>query len=72
MVNYSTNVDKVLSYKELIKHLHYLPNIPNAIPYVHSYYKKYWGFCLKYNEFKKLNKKGKFKVKIDSNFKKGT
>ena len=71
VVNYSTNVDKVLSYKELIKHLHYLPNIPNAIPYVHSYYKKYWGFCLKYNEFKKLNKKGKFKVKIDSNFKKG-
>tara|TARA_B100000795_G_scaffold258415_1_gene232470 strand:+ start:761 stop:2083 length:1323 start_codon:yes stop_codon:yes gene_type:complete len=71
IVNYSDSVDKIVSYKELVKHLHYLPKIPNAIPYLHSYYKKYWGFCLKYNQFKKLNKKGKFKVKIDSSFKKG-
>lgn len=38
---------------------------------MHSYYKKYWGFCLTYNQFKKLNKRDKYKVKIDSSFKKG-
>ncbi len=71
VVNYSTKIDKTVSFKELNQHLHYLPKLPNAIPYVTSYYKKYWGFCLKYNQYKKLNKKAKFKVKIDSNFKKG-
>ena len=71
MVNYSEKVNKTISYKELVKHLHYLPDLPNAIPYMHSYYKKYWGFCLNYNQFKKLNKKVKYKVKIDSSFKRG-
>ena len=40
--------------------------MPNAIPYVTSYYKKFWGFCIKYNEFKNLPKKGKYKVFINS------
>ncbi len=71
VVNYSEKVNKTISYKELVKHLHYLPDLPNAIPYMHSYYKKYWGFCLNYNQFKKLNKKVKYKVKIDSSFKRG-
>ena len=39
------------------------------MPYVTDYYKKRWGFCLSENE-KKLPK-GKYKVFIDSNFKKG-
>ncbi len=71
VVNYSTKINKTISFKELNQHLHYLPNLPNAIPYVTSYYKKYWGFCLKYNQYKKLNKQAKYKVKIDTNFKKG-
>ena len=45
--------------------------MPNAIPYITSYYKKRWGFCLTYNHFKKLNKNIKYEVKIDSLFKKG-
>ena len=44
--------------------------MPNAIPYRTSYYKKDWGFCISYNDYKKLNKK-KYEVKINTKFKKG-
>ena len=70
LVGYSYPINKIMNYKELIKNLYYLKDQPNAIPYVTSYYKKAWGFCLAYNEFKKL-KKGKYKVVIDSNIFKG-
>ena len=43
--------------------------MPNAIPYITSYYKKRWGFCLSYNHLKKL--KMKLHFKIDSSLKKG-
>lgn len=70
LVGYSYPINKIMNYNELIKNLYYLKDQPNAIPYVTSYYKKAWGFCLAYNEFKKL-KKGKYKVVIDSNIFKG-
>ena len=54
----------------LKKHIFTLPKQPNLIPYVTSYYKKNWGFCLSYHEFKKL-KNNKYKVFIDSKLKKG-
>ena len=48
-----------------------MPNQPNAIPYVTSYYSKTWGFCVSHN-FKKKLKKGKYKVFIDSKHFKGS
>ena len=71
VINYSDKVDKVCNYNELKKHLYTLPKIPNAIPYVHSYYDRKWGFALKHNQFKKLNKKGSYRVVIKSSFKNG-
>ena len=41
-------------------------DLPEAIPYVTSYYKPYWGFCLSYNQYKKLNRNGKYRVYIKS------
>ncbi len=70
IVGYSEAIDRTLSFDELKNHLHYLPNLPQAIPYVTSYYKKNWGFCLSYEKFKTL-KNQKYKVKIDSNHSKG-
>ena len=57
MVNYSIPVNKKVTLEELKKHLYTLPELPNAIPYVTSYYKRQWGFCIKYNEYLKDNVK---------------
>ena len=70
VVGYSKYINKNLTLKELKKKIHYLKKQPNAIPYVTSYYKRDWGFCLEYNKFKKLEK-GTYKVFIDSKFKQG-
>ena len=56
--------------KDLKKNLYSKSSFPTAIPYVTSYYKKTWGFCLSYNQLKKL-KNGLYEIKIKSNFKNG-
>lgn len=72
VVNYSTPVDKELTFEELDSHLHYKKELPQAIPYITSYYKKRWGFCLKYDTYKGLPRDGMYRVKIDSSLKKGS
>ena len=72
VVNYSEPVDLILTKTELIKKIFFLKNFPTAIPYITSYYKKRWGFCVSYNFFKKklikYKNNDKFRVKIISNF----
>lgn len=70
VVGYSSPIKKVLSLNTLKKKLHSIKKLPNAIPYITTYYKKDWGFCITENEKKKL-KSGKYKVVIDSKFIKG-
>ena len=71
LLGYSKKINEILSYKKLKKNIFYSKENPNAIPYFTSYYKKKWGFCLSYNKFKKLNKKSRYKVVIDSSHFKG-
>ena len=66
VMGYSTPINEIMSYDQLKNNLYYLKDQPNAIPYVTSYYKKRWGFCLSYNDFKSLDKKSKYKVVVDS------
>ena len=66
LVNYSTPINKTISFNELNKHLFYLEEKPKAIPYRTSYYKKNWGFCLSYNQYLTLDKNETYHVFIDS------
>ncbi|MDF2452225.1 MAG: hypothetical protein K0S26_1729 [Bacteroidota bacterium] len=72
VVNYSTPVNQEMNYEELVKYLYTLERLPDAIPYITSYYKEKWGFCLSKNEFDKLPKNGTYKVVIDSELKLGS
>src|SRR3989338_247183 len=65
VLNYSMPVDKKLSLKELKKHLHTIPEHPDWIPYLSSYYQENWGFCLSHKQFLKL-KEDTYSVYIDS------
>ena len=42
--------------QSIIKKIYFNKDKPNSIPYVTSYYKKDWGFCMSLNDFKKLKK----------------
>ena len=55
-MGYSIPINKKVSFSELKKHLFFDTKQKNAIPYKTSYYKKNWGFCIKYNDFKRLKK----------------
>ncbi len=68
VVGYSAPVDEVMEFEELDKHLYSLPTQPEAVPYVTSYYKKRWGFCLTENLRNRLRAApgAKYHVKIDS------
>jgi aminopeptidase-like protein len=70
VVGYSMPVNRELELSELEEHLYSLPNNPEAIPYVTSYYAKNWGFCLSDRQRKTL-RSGRYKVVIDSSFKNG-
>ena len=64
VVNYSVGIEKSLTFEELEKHLHYRKDLPQAIPYVTSYYAPYWGFCLSYNQYRNLKKDRIYKAVI--------
>ena len=71
VVGYSVPFNGFISKKKLLEKITYLKSLPNAIPYKTSYYKKDWGFCVSYNQLKKLKDK-KFYVKVDTKLHKGS
>ena len=69
VLQYSVPINKILKKKQLLRNLYFQKNKPNSIPYVTSYYKKRWGFCVEYNKLKNFNDKY-YKVHINSKFEK--
>ncbi len=65
LVGYSIPYRGSMSLKELKKHLHTLPSQPNAIPYITSYYKKRWGFCISQSDLNNLEN-GSYKIVVDT------
>jgi aminopeptidase-like protein len=67
VVNYSEPVDRRLSLDELRPHLHSVPTLAEAIPYVTSYYTRQWGFCLPHRDLERLPE-GEYHARIESEF----
>ena len=71
VINYSSPINKVIKTKNLFKNIYTDKSNKNAIPYITSYYKKNWGFCMSENHKNKMKEK-QYKILIDSKFKKGS
>lgn len=65
VVGYSDQVDTKIDFENLQEHLHSIPEQPDAIPYVTSYYNPRWGFCLT-DKQRQLLKQGTYHARIDS------
>lgn len=71
VMGYSLPVDKKATLAELLPLIHTQPDQPDVIPYVTSYYKEQYGFCMTQNQ-KDALKEGTYHIYIDSDLKDGS
>lgn len=67
ILNFSERHQGEYSFEELEPFLYTDSNMTSAIPYVTSYYKRRWGFCLSEDQKNNLDRTKKYKVNIDTN-----
>jgi len=67
IVSYSKPIHKKMKLGEFKEQLHFLRDLPEAIPYRTSYYNENWGFCISYNQYQELFKEDEeYEIYIDS------
>jgi aminopeptidase-like protein len=71
LMGYSMPVNKTMPLAALQNHIYSLPEQPDAIPYVTSYDKERFGFCLSHAERAAL-RDGEYRVFVDSDLKNGS
>ncbi len=65
VLGYSVPVDKWVTLDELKEVVYTQPDQPDVIPYVTSYYKERYGFCMSANQLNSLPE-GKYHIVVDS------
>lgn len=71
IVGYSLPIDETVSCDVLLEHIYTQPDQPDLIPYVTSYYKERWGFCMSENQKATLTDPA-YHVVIDSSLEDGS
>ncbi len=71
VLGYSVPVHQTVSREELLEHVYTQPEQPDWIPYVTSYYKERWGFCMSEHQKQMLTDE-KYEVCIDSTLEDGS
>ena len=69
LLGYSSSFKKKITLEYLKKHLYTDKENKKAVPYITSYYKRNWSFCVS-KEFKNNLKSGEYGININSSFKK--
>jgi len=70
-ISYSLPFEGVVSREELLRHLHFHPRLPEAIPFVFKYYDRDWGLCCS-QELRDSLDETKYRVVIRTVFEPGT
>ena len=71
VLGYSLPIHRVVSREELLEHVYTQPEQPDWIPYVTSYYKERWGFCMSEHQKERLTDEA-YEVCIDSTLEDGS
>ena len=71
VLGYSVPVHQKVSREELMEHIYTQPEQPDWIPYVTSYYKERWGFCMTERQRQQMTD-DEYEVFIDSTLEDGS
>jgi len=72
VVSYSEPVKMIMDWDQLRPKLNWIDELPDAVPYRTSYYKRDWGFCVTKDQYDAIREAGTVEVFIDSEFSQGS